>query len=492
MKISINFKVLWDSLSEKSVSVEEDVTLKACIHSGNAGDIVYSLPTVKELGAEHYVINLCSDPGFGGRNIDLSTAKSVAPLLLAQPYIKRVTIVSSNIPLEYANEPVEGIDFILDKFRLHEPFKHHLAISHAIAFGLYINLYEKWLYVDGGKSDRDYVVVSLTPRYRSFSKEYWLEVLSGLENIIVLGIPQEFHCLSGITADFVTCNDFLEMAKMIQGARLFIGNPGLPYAIAEGLKVQRIVELHSDFQNAYPIGRSGHIPPPSVVEARDLIHRLISDSSMSALQYQNTTLLRKTDDLEAVIKDKNNHIGNLEAIIKDKNTHIGNLEAAIKEKDVYIMDLEAALKDKEAHIENLEHQREENFQNWQTHEKNLRDIIQDKQIQIENLERQREENYRDWQAREKNLEAIIEDKQTHIGNLEVAIRGKDAYIVNLKTTLKEKEATLNYIYHSYGLGSLLVCNKMIDKIFPVDSKRRLLAKTILDAIKNPKSILKRI
>jgi chromosome segregation ATPase len=181
------------------------------------------------------------------------------------------------------------------------------------------------------------------------------------------------------------------------------------------------------------------------VEARDLIHRLISDSSMSALQYQNTTLLRKTVDLEAVIKDKNNHIGNLEAIIKDKDTHIANLEVAMSDKDAYIVNLEAAIKDKDTHIVNLE--------------------------------RQRKENYRDWQA--------------HIANLEVAMSDKDAYIVNLETALKEKEATLNYIYHSYGLGSLLVCNKMIDKVFPTNSRRRLFAKIILNVIKNPKSILKR-
>ena len=321
MKISINFKVLWDSLSENSLPTGMDLALKSCIHSGNAGDIVYSLPTVRELGANHYIINLCSDPGFGARNINLSTARALAPLLLSQPYIKRVTIVSSNIPLEFLDQPIEGVDFVLDRFRLHEPPKHHLALCHAMAFGVYLNLYEKWLLLDVEKSDKDYIVLCLSPRYRSLSKEYWMDVLSGLDNVIAIGLPEEFHCVAGITADFVTCNDFLEMARMIQGCKLYIGNPSLPYAIAEGLKVPRIVELPTEPVNAYPIGRSGYVASSSIAEARDLIHRLISDSPTSALQYEHITLLRKKVDLEATIRDKDIHIGNLEAAIRDKDTH---------------------------------------------------------------------------------------------------------------------------------------------------------------------------
>jgi len=254
--------------------------------------------------------------------------------------------------------------------------------------------------------------------------------------------------------------------------------------------------------------------------------------------------------LEEELCDKEAHIENLELVMSEKDIHIGNLEAAIREKDVYIMNLEAALKDKEAHIENLERQREESYRDWQAHEKNLRTIIEDKDTHIGNLERQREQNYRDWQTHEKNLRTIIEDKdthignlerqreenyrdwqdhvgilektlqdkeqhienleairkgrETHIGNLEAALRDKDAHIGNLEAmvrdkdahigrlevTVREKEATLNRIYNSYGLGALLICNKMIDKLFPFNSKRRRYAKTILNTIKHPKNPVK--
>jgi hypothetical protein len=449
VKISINFKVLWDSLSESSIPTGKDLALKSCIHSGNAGDIVYSLPTATELGANHYVINLCSDPGFGGRNIDFPTARALAPLLLSQPYIERVSIVSSNIPLEFLDQPIEGIDFVLDRFRLHEPPKHHLALCHAMAFGVHINLYEKWLHLEVEKSDKEYIILCLTPRYRSMSKEYWMDILSGLDNVIALGLPEEFDCVAGITADFVTCNDFLEMARMIQGCRLFIGNPSLAYAIAEGLKVPRMVELPTEWRNAYPIGRSGYVAPSSIAEARDLIHRLISDSPGIALQQQHITILRKTVDLEATVRDKDTHIGNLEAAIRDKDTHIGNLEVVIREKGAHVSNLEAAIRDKDTHIGNLEVVIREKG----AHVSNLEAVIRDNKAHIGNLD-------------------------THIGNLEGAGRDKDVHIRNLEAALGQKEAHIQFICSGHGWRLLTKYYKIRNRLLPVGTKRRAIAKLI--------------
>ena len=364
MKLSLNFKVLWDSFDEKSFPSEEHVKLRACIHSGNAGDIIYSLPTAKELGAGHYIINLASDPAFGGlggRSITFPIARALAPLLLSQPYIKRVTIVSSNLPLEFLDQPIEGVDFILDKFRLHEPGKHHLAICHALAFEVHINLYEKWLHVESGKSDHDYIVVALTPRYRSLPKEYWPEVLSGLDNVIAIGLPQEFHCIAGITADFVTCTDFLEMAKMIQGCRLFIGNQNFPYAIAEGLKAPRIVEVFPEYQNAYPIGRSGYIAPHSTLEARNLIDRLIADSPEEILKHQNSALCQKIAGLEGAVRERVAEAEGLRAGLAEKEREVGSLNEGLRQKEGHITNLEGIIvslneivSQKETHTGNLE------------------------------------------------------------------------------------------------------------------------------------------
>lgn len=344
MRFSIPFKVLWDSYNDDPAGEEN---LKSCIHSGNAGDIIYSLPTIRELGAEHYIINLCSDPGFGGRNIDLKTAHALTPLLLAQPYIKRVTIATCNLPLEFLSEPIEGIDFILDKFRLQDVSKNHLVICHAKALGVYVNLYERWLFVDGENPNEDYIVVSLTPRYRSLPKEYWMKVLSGLDNLVVIGVPEEFHAVSGITGDFITCADYLEMARIIAGGRLFIGNPSLPYAIAEGLKVPRIIELPAQPRNAYPIGKAGYVAPSSPSEARNLIERLLTDSSKEFLIYRNMTLMQRITALEDALRE-NQHKGwarlvsGLEEEVRKRDELIRILQAEVMRQRRLIASFEKA------------------------------------------------------------------------------------------------------------------------------------------------------
>jgi glycosyltransferase involved in cell wall biosynthesis len=78
------------------------------------------------------------------------------------------------------------------------------------------------------------------------------------------------------------------------------------------------------------------------------------------------------------------------------------------------------------------------------------------------------------------------DWQAHIKNLESIIRSKDNQIAVLEASLRDKNATLNYIYHSYGLGALWVCNRMLDKLFPPDSKRRSFVNLALKAIRNSK------
>jgi hypothetical protein len=94
------------------------------------------------------------------------------------------------------------------------------------------------------------------------------------------------------------------------------------------------------------------------------------------------------------------------------------------------------------------------------------------QKEVSQIESPKEESYRDWQAHTKNLESII--------------KSKDNQIAALETSLRDKNATLNTIYKSYGLGALWVCNKLADKLFPPDSKRRSFVNLAFKTIRNSK------
>ena len=293
-----NFELLWNSTNSK-----HDFNYKSCIHSGNASDIIYSLPIVRMLEIEHFIINVHSGLTFdksGRTNMSLEVAHFLCPLLLKQPYIKKVSIVKSDLPSEFLGNDIEGINFNLDKFRLQEIFKHHLAICYAKMFGIYLNLFEGWLFVDSKIDYRDdYIVIFLTSQYRSLSDKYWVKSLSGLKNIIVLGSSKKFFAMIGNSAKFIACADFLEMAKIIASAKMFIGNPSLASAIAEGLKIPRIIELPQSPRNAYPIGRHGYTATGSIVEDRNLIECFISSKSNELLVFQNITHSKEIARFEA-------------------------------------------------------------------------------------------------------------------------------------------------------------------------------------------------
>jgi ADP-heptose:LPS heptosyltransferase len=53
---------------------------------------------------------------------------------------------------------------------------------------------------------------------------------------------------------YAECSDFLQLARVVKSARLFIGNQSFPYALAEALKVPRILEVCPLYPVVTPTG----------------------------------------------------------------------------------------------------------------------------------------------------------------------------------------------------------------------------------------------
>jgi len=53
-------------------------------------------------------------------------------------------------------------------------------------------------------------------------------------------------------------DDFLEMAQVIKGSKLFIGNQSSPFALAEIMKVPRCLEVCPTAHNVIPTGANGY------------------------------------------------------------------------------------------------------------------------------------------------------------------------------------------------------------------------------------------
>lgn len=214
-------------------------------HSGNAGDIIYSLPATIALSNNksiHYYMNVGQKGHYGkkphplgGLMLNEKMADMLKPLLLSQSYITSCG--------QYRDQP---IDFDLDIIRSY-PFplnRGNISRWYFYLFAVNADLSKPWLTVEADRSWNEYMVISRSQRYQapgisySFLKKYGKKIFVGVE----AEWREMKEQLPGI--EYRPVNDFLELAKMIAGSRLFIGNQSFPFSIAEALKTQRLLEVY--------------------------------------------------------------------------------------------------------------------------------------------------------------------------------------------------------------------------------------------------------
>jgi hypothetical protein len=231
-------------------------------HSGNAGDIIYALPTLKRIyeltGAQ---INLYFAPGrpidlphynshpLGNMMLNEKMAGMLFPLIRAQPYIGKCEIFNG-----------QHIDIDLDYFRagIVPMDKGNIARWCSYITGVSPNLWQNWLTVEKDEKFLDCIVIARSGRYQNKSIDY--SFLNKYPNLKFIGVESEYQemktFLPGI--EWVKMRDFLQMAQMIAGCRLFIGNQSFPYSVAEALKVPRILEVAYEVINVVPEGANGY------------------------------------------------------------------------------------------------------------------------------------------------------------------------------------------------------------------------------------------
>lgn len=269
--VSIKFKTIEDFGATGPATPQ-----LSAIHSGNAGDVIYSLPAVRALGIRHLFLNIYRDPN-PLRHLTEENARALVPLLLAQDYVDRVTLVSAGVPLDSVDPECIDVDYVLDRFRTQDALHIHLVHAHALAVRAEIDATSPFLRVPEGAPEAAEVVLALTPRYRTLTDEFLRDLMLYFDDILILAIPEEWRSVAGIPGRIRKCADYLEMARLIRQARVFIGNPGLASAIAEGLKAPRIVDLPLEPVNAFPLGPDGYVLPAGHAEFVDILRRLCGD-----------------------------------------------------------------------------------------------------------------------------------------------------------------------------------------------------------------------
>ncbi|HEY2581214.1 MAG TPA: hypothetical protein VGI43_05390 [Mucilaginibacter sp.] len=231
-------------------------------HSGNIGDIIYALPTIKKiyeltgiqinlylkLGQPRVLPQYMSHP-LGSVMLNQKMIDMLSPLIISQTYIEKCEVYDDQF-----------VHVNLDIFRSQAiPLdKANIARWCGYITGVTPQLWKNWITVIPNNEFKNNIVIARSERYRNLSIDY--SFLKKYNNLVFVGIKSEYEDFSKSVPglQWKQVNDFLELAQIIAGCKFFIGNQSFPFAIAEGLKVPRVLEAYYEMPNVIPEGENAY------------------------------------------------------------------------------------------------------------------------------------------------------------------------------------------------------------------------------------------
>ncbi|WP_020469326.1 glycosyltransferase family protein [Zavarzinella formosa] len=209
-------------------------------HSGDIGDLIAALPTMKALGGGR--LNLFPSRHTGHR-MTPERAASLKPLLEIQPYVSSV---------QWSEGPV-GTN--LDKWRSH--YKTNLNLADMVSECHGVPHYPRenpWLEVD--RPDKvARVVMGRSPRYHNWNfvavwKSAWEKYRL---DAVFVGSPEEHadFCLQVGPLPYFKTDNHLQLARVIAGSELCLFNQTGNFWLAEGMKKQTVLEVCLKTQNCH-------------------------------------------------------------------------------------------------------------------------------------------------------------------------------------------------------------------------------------------------
>jgi tetratricopeptide (TPR) repeat protein len=229
---------LMTRLGQAAPSLEKTTppaTRQTWLHGGDSGDIIYALSAMQGGGGGALYLT-----PLAGTREPMTTEKIafLAPLLRVQTYVDHVAA--------WQGEPISR-DFNL--FRRPSVPDGDLATQHwrSVLENTEPDIRTPWLTLPTPpKHGRP--VFARSPRYRNPAWDaLWRELKHACPDAIFVGTAEEFRDFGH--GEHVLANNALELAHIIHGASVFVGNQSLPYAIAEGLKIGRMLEVYGPLPN---------------------------------------------------------------------------------------------------------------------------------------------------------------------------------------------------------------------------------------------------
>lgn len=213
-------------------------------HSGDLGDIIYSLPIIKKTGGGILYLDIT-----GGDDEQIIQAQCltkrtkfnqqgydfIRPLLLKQSYIKDVRVYTPDVKINY------NLNDFRAKFSLNKPILN----CYLEAFNINYDINEPWITVSELPSLPRNTVVCRSPRYQS--AHVWFEgnKFNLRDKALFIGLPKEheyFEWTFDIKIPYCPVNNALELARVITASKAFISNQTFALAVGIGIGTVPIMQ----------------------------------------------------------------------------------------------------------------------------------------------------------------------------------------------------------------------------------------------------------
>ena len=225
-------------------------------HSGNMGDILYSLPAIRKASEIHkqkvHLHLSLNTTGYysgphplGNKLLNEEMARMAKPLFESTEFIEQVSIWDGI-----------QVDYDLDLFRK-TGFNFGAGDIMRWVFYAYPELttetHKPTIKVKPIVGN--YIVLNRTARYLNPFIDYSY-LKNWVEMIYFVGVESEYQAMQRIIPGLErkVINDFLEYAQLIAGSIVYIGNQSMGFGIAEQMKHPRILEISPKCPNVIPNG----------------------------------------------------------------------------------------------------------------------------------------------------------------------------------------------------------------------------------------------
>lgn len=214
---------------------------------GDIGDCLYLLCILSQLdGKQSLLINESHATKARGKEGAELLVRNLKRLAEAQPYIKECRLSTPEDKVDWESAGFRKSYYVSGETLMGAHLNHLIRVK---GIGRHIDTTRGWLTSPQSTESKGRIVINRTGRYRNQSFR-WEQVVRHYRNrLLFVGLQHEWKefCSMFGFVEHAPTNDMMDVAELIAGSEMFIGNQSCAFAIAEGLKHPAIQETSKQF-----------------------------------------------------------------------------------------------------------------------------------------------------------------------------------------------------------------------------------------------------